>query len=106
MNAKHLNSQLERLPGEVKNLDRKIPGYFYIHLTHWGRVTHIWVSTLAIIGSDAGLSPGRRQAIVKTNAKILLIRSFETNCSKILSKIQAFSFNKNAFEYIVYEIGS
>ena len=30
-------------------------------LTHWGRVTHICVSKLTIIGSDNGLSPGRRQ---------------------------------------------
>ena len=28
-----------------------------------GRVTHICVSKLTIIGSDNGLSPGRRQAI-------------------------------------------
>ena len=30
-------------------------------LTHWGRVTHIWVGNVTIIGSDNGLSPGRRQ---------------------------------------------
>ena len=39
-------------------------------LTHWGRVTHIYVSNLTIIGSDNGLSPGRRQAIIWTNAGI------------------------------------
>ena len=33
-------------------------------LTHWGRVTHIYVANLTIIGSDNGLSPGRRQAII------------------------------------------
>ena len=43
-------------------------------LTHRGRVTHICVSDLIIIGSDNGLSPGRRQAIIRTNAGILLIR--------------------------------
>ena len=42
-------------------------------LTHWGRVTHICVGNLTIIGSDNGLSPGRRQAITCTNAGILLI---------------------------------
>ena len=36
-------------------------------LTHWGRVTHICVGNLTIIGSDNGLSPGRRQAIICTN---------------------------------------
>ena len=34
------------------------------YLTPWGRVTHIWVDNLTIIGSDNGLSPGRRQAII------------------------------------------
>ena len=36
-------------------------------LTHWGRVTHICVGKLNIIGSDNGLSPEQRQAIVWTN---------------------------------------
>ena len=42
-------------------------------LTHWGRVTHGFVSKLTIIGSDNGLSPERHQAIIWTNAEILLI---------------------------------
>ena len=63
-------------------------------LTHWGRVTHICVSRLTIIGSDNGLSPGRRQAIIWTNAGILLIRTLGTNFSEISSKIPAFSFKK------------
>ena len=64
------------------------------HITHWGRVTHICVSKLTIIGSDNGLSPGRRQAIIWTNAGILLIRTLGTNFSEILSEIYAFSFKK------------
>ena len=63
-------------------------------LTHWGRVTHICVSDLTIIGSDNGLSPGRRQAIIKTNAGILLIRPLGTNFSEILIEIIIFSFKK------------
>ena len=55
-------------------------------------MTHICVSK--IIGSDNGLSPGRRQAIIWTNAGILLIRTFGTNFSEILSAIHAFSFKK------------
>ena len=38
-------------------------------------MTHICVSKLTIIGSDNGLSPGRRQAIIWTNAGILFIRT-------------------------------
>ena len=62
--------------------------------THWGRVTHICVSKLTIIGSDNGLSPDRRQAIIWTNAGILLIGSLGTSFSEILIKIHAFSFKK------------
>ena len=42
-------------------------------LTLWGRLTHIWVNKLTIIGSDNGLSPGRRQAIIWTNSDLLSI---------------------------------
>ena len=71
------------------------PGLFLCsQLTHWGRVTHICVGELTIIGSDNGLSPGRRQAIIWTNAGILLIGCLGTNFSENLSVIQSFSFKK------------
>ena len=63
-------------------------------LTHWGRVTHICVGKLTIIGSDNGLSPGRRQAIIWTNAGILLIGPLATKFSENLIRIQIFSFKK------------
>ena len=63
-------------------------------LTHWGRVTHICVSKLTIIGSDNGLSPDRRQAIIWTNAGLLLIGPLGTNFSEILIEILTFSFKK------------
>ena len=63
-------------------------------LTHWGRVTHICVSNLTIIGSDNGLSSGRCQAIIWTNAGILLIGPLGTNFSEILIEIQTFSYTK------------
>ena len=63
-------------------------------LTHWGRVTHICVSKLTIIGLDNGLSPGRRQAIIWTNAGIKLIGPLGTNLSEILIEIFIFSFKK------------
>ena len=62
--------------------------------THWGRATHICVGKLTTIGSDNGLSPGRRQAIIWTNAGILLIGSWGTNFSEILVGIQTFSLKK------------
>ena len=63
-------------------------------LTHWGRVMHICVSELTIIGSDNGLSPGRRQAIIWTNAGLLLIEPLGTNFSEISIGIQTFSLKK------------
>ena len=63
-------------------------------LTHLGRVTHIYVSKLTNIGSDNGLSPDRRQAIIWTNPGILLIGPLGTNVSEILIEIYAFSFKK------------
>ena len=63
-------------------------------LTHWGRVTHMCVSNLTINGSENGLSPERRQAIIWTNAGILLIGPLATNFSEILIEIHAFSFKK------------
>ena len=63
-------------------------------LTHWGRETKICVGFLTIIGSDNGLSPGRRQAIIGTNVGILLIGTLETNFSEILIEKYIFSFKK------------
>ena len=57
-------------------------------------MTHMFVSKLTIIGSDKGLSPGRRQAIVWTSAGILLIRTLGTHISEILSEIHTFLFKK------------
>ena len=57
-------------------------------------MTHICVSKLKITGSDNGLSPGWCQAIIWTNAGILLIQTWGTNFSEILSEIHAFSFKK------------
>ena len=55
---------------------------------------HICISKLTIIGSDNGLSPGRHQAIIWTNAGILLIGPLGTNFSETLIEILTFSFKK------------
>ena len=76
-----------------------------ITLTHWGRVTHICVGNLTIIGPDNGLSPDRRQAIIWTNAGILL--------NKLRNKLQwnicrnSYIFiQENAFENVVREMSA
>ena len=63
-------------------------------LTHWGRVTHLCGGNLTIIGSDNGLSPGRRQALIWTNAGILLIEPIGTNFNEIFIEIHVISFKK------------
>ena len=72
-------------------------------LTHSGRVAHICVGNLTIIGSNNGLSPDRRQAIIWTNAGISLIGPYGANFSEILIEILTFPL-KNAFENVVCEM--
>ena len=57
-------------------------------------MTHICVSKLTIIGSDNGLSPGRRQAIIWTNAGILLTRPLGTNFNEMVIEILTVTFMK------------
>ena len=54
----------------------------------------VCVSKLNTIGSDNGLSPTRRQAIIWTNAGILSIRPLRTNFSEIFIEVYTFSFKK------------
>ena len=65
-----------------------------VSVSHWGRVTHLCASKLTVIVSDNGLSPGRRQAIIWTNAGISLIWTLGTNLKEILSEIHTFAFKK------------
>ena len=83
----------------LMSCDKSLPGMMmtnlYDVLTQWGRVTHICVGILTIIGSDNFLSPGRHQAITWANAVILLTGPLgTTNFSEILIEIRIFSFKK------------
>ena len=68
-------------------------------------MTHICVSKLSILGSDNGLSPGRRQAIIYTNAGILLIWPVGTNFSEILIDWYIF-IQENAFQNVVWKMAA
>ena len=61
-------------------------------LTHWVKITHMRQQTN--YPSDNGLSPGLCQAIICTNAGILLIGPLGTNFSEIFIIIQTFSLTK------------
>ena len=75
-------------------MDCIIPAETYDTSTHWGQVTNICISKLNIIVSDNGLSPGRRQAIIWTNDKILSIGPLRKNFSEIITGIYIFWFKK------------
>ena len=75
-------------------------------LTHWGRMMHICVSKQTIIGSDNGLSPGRRQAIIWINSGMLFIGSLGINFNEILIKNLYILFQENPFENIVWKMAS
>ena len=64
-----------------------------IAFTHRGRVTHIIVNRRTNFNSDNGLASGRRQAIIWTNAG-MLIGPLWTNFSEIWMAIYTFSFKK------------
>ena len=72
-------------------------------ITHGGRVTHIYVGRITIMGSDDGLSPGRFQPIIWTSAKILLSGPVGTNKRNIHWNVNIF-IQGNAFENVVCEM--
>ena len=86
------------IPSDLRTLTAFFKHPLGTYLTHWGQVTHICLGNLTIIGPDNGLSPGRRQVIIWTNAGLLLIGPFGTNFSEILFGIQTFSFKKMHFK--------
>ena len=99
MHLKMLSAKLQPyFPGRDELRKWSFPELEFPHwgvsLTHWGRVTHICVSKLTLIGSDNGLWPCRCQAISWTNAVILLIEPLGINFSEILIEIHIFSFKK------------
>ena len=55
---------------------------------------YIYVGKITTISSDNGLLPDWRQAIIWTNAGILLIGPLGTNFNEILLEIYTFSFTK------------
>ena len=92
----NLSVRLAIIPTAVGHIGRiamsEIP--IYLKLTHWGRAMQMCVSKVTIIGSDNGMWPGRRGAIIWTNAGILLIGPLGTNFNTILIDIKTFALKK------------
>ena len=74
------------------------------YMTHWGRVTHICVSKLTIIGSDNGLSPGRRQAITCSNAVYIFNWTLRNELQWNLNRNVYIFIQENVFETVVCEM--
>ena len=70
-------------------------------LTHWGRVMHKCVNKL-----NNGLLPDRRQAIIWTNAGILLIGPLRTNFSEIFIGIHTIFIQENALQNVVWKMSA
>ena len=69
-------------------------------------MTHICVDKLTTTGSDNGLSPGQRQAIIWTNAGILFIRPSGINFNENLIEINTFSFKEISLQYVVGKVAA
>ena len=79
--------------------------------THTHTHTHTRSAAYASVnqvgtGSDKGLSSGRRQAIIYSNAGLLLIGSLGSNLSELLIKIQNFILQKCIWKYRRRDIAS
>ena len=82
-------------------------GSLLLALTHWGRMTHICVSKLTIIGSDIGLSPGRHQAIIWTNAGIFFQHWTPRNKFQWHFNRNPYLFiQENSFESVVWKMAA
>ena len=68
----------------------------------WPRYASI---NYAIIGSDNGLSPVWRHAVIWTNDGLLLIGHLGTNFSEMLIKLQQFSFMKMHLKCRLQNVG-
>ena len=75
-------------------------------LTHWGQVTHICVNQLTITDLDNGLLPDRRQAIIWTNAGILLIRTLGTKFQWNRKRNWYIFIQENALENVVWKMAA
>ena len=93
-----INDKVKRQIFNDKNIFKSILFYCTQFCNNFNSLrpsdAYICVGNLTTIGSENGLSPGRRQAIIWTNAEILLIGPLGTNFSEIQIGIQAFSYKK------------
>ena len=77
--------------------------YVLCMLTHWGRVAHLWVSILTIIGSDNGLLPGWTSHYLNQCWNIVNW-SLRNKLQWNFNRNSYISIQENAFESVVCEM--
>ena len=75
-------------------------------LTHWGRVTHIFVSNLTIIGSDNGLLPCRHPSHYLNQSWNIIDWSLRNILQWNLNQNSYIFIQENAFENVVCKMAS
>ena len=76
-------------------------------LTHWGRVTHICVNKLTIIGSDNDLSPGRQATSHYLNQCWNIVNwTLGNKLQWYLNRNSYILIQENAFEYVVRKLAA
>ena len=100
-----IKSRYLKRPMAYREIWQHLSSTMQWHLTHWGRVTHISVSKPISIGSDNGLPPGRRQAIIWANAGVLWSGPWGTYIREILIENNKFSFKKT-FQNIALKVAA
>ena len=76
------------------------------HLTHSDPVPHTLISKLTIVVSEYDLSHGMCQAIIRTYAERLLIRTWGKSIQRNLKRNSWFCIHENAFENIVWKMAA
>ena len=92
---------VEEMPQETTSI-QKVES----NLTHWGRVTHICVGKLINIGSDNGLSPGRRQANHLSLCWNIVNSTLRNKLQWNINRNWYISIQENAFENVVCEMSA
>ena len=73
-------------------------------LTRWDRVTHKYASDSTLIGSDNGLSPGRRQVIMRTITGILLKWSLGNKLQRHFNRNLYIFVQENAIKNVIWKM--
>ena len=106
--VKFWNSCISEWEGQLTlHKGRGSRSFMTMTTTIWWQRSGVWIYQIVtgvtsvvgmpsthLVGSDNGLLPGWRQAIIWTNDSLLSIGNLATNFSEILIEIQTFSSNK------------